>query len=227
MAKLLDINFEGNDLSEFDSTVVTGGSSMAASGAAAMGGTNYGLAVTAAPGAGNTFAYGRKAITWITEILLYEFWFDPNSITMGVGELWHPMFFVKTAVGNVCHTGITWNGSVYSVTARIWNDAGSPQGVFPVIADQPQLITTLVTRATGESANDGSIEVFIDGVSVASKNDIDVFTRFRADEVFLGGYILRNGMSGTAYMDQFKVFDSVGVAGPLLKTNNLGKVLLT
>ena len=74
---------------------------------------------------------------------------------------------------------------------------------FYSISDEPHVLEIDLQPASGPDALDGSVELWIDGVSTARLEGLDN-SLSRADFVRLGALSVKGGASGTLYWDQFE-----------------------
>jgi hypothetical protein len=93
---------------------------------------------------------------------------------------------------------------VYSLMARArLDDNAQANTPFIAIADAPHVVEIDWRRSSGPDAFDGSLEIWIDGVSVAAltglKNGIS-----SVDFARLGALSVKAGANGTMYWDEFE-----------------------
>jgi hypothetical protein len=92
----------------------------------------------------------------------------------------------------------------YSLTgrARLDDNAQADTGFFPVTAG-PHFVEIDLVPASGPDASDGSLEMWIDGASVAALSGLDN-SRARVDFVRMGALSVKSGAFGTIYWDEFE-----------------------
>jgi hypothetical protein len=92
----------------------------------------------------------------------------------------------------------------YSVQARVRVDDNSQvdTGFFDV-TDAPHFVELDWRRATDAVSNDGSFEMWIDGVSVSTLAGLSNSVR-SVDFARLGPQSLKGGAAGTLYFDEFE-----------------------
>jgi len=92
----------------------------------------------------------------------------------------------------------------YALMARVRRDdntlADTP---FVNISDDPHAVEVGWQRASAPAAADGSFQMWIDGVLVATLGGLDTDGR-RIDFVRLGAMSVKGGAAGTLYFDKFE-----------------------
>ena len=92
----------------------------------------------------------------------------------------------------------------YAVQAQAVTDGGTVVSTaFANITDAPHAIELDWRRATAAGANDGSLQLWIDGGAAATLGGLDNDTT-RIDRVRLGPQNLQSGASGTLFFDRFE-----------------------
>lgn len=223
MSIVVDINHEVGDTSEYTSTT-TNSNDLSISAAAALGGTNFGISSLCNDTTDQSF---RKDITANTSgKLRARIILDPNSMTMANNNELDFMKFSSNAgttyIATVCLNYA--NGSGYRIRAGIVDDAGNTSYTsYYVITDNPHYIEIYLQRSTGSTANNGSIQLLIDGVSketVSGKDNYDKFNQFIRTTV--GAIGKDSGTSGTFYMDELIVNDDGNAIGNGLNVTTTG-----
>jgi hypothetical protein len=94
--------------------------------------------------------------------------------------------------------------SAYSLEARVRTSSGArvDTGFFPVTAGEHHVEFDW-QRATAPAANNGSFELWIDDVSVATLPGLDN-DQFGVDQGRMGALSLKTGAGGTLFFDQFE-----------------------
>ena len=95
-------------------------------------------------------------------------------------------------------------GGQYAVMARVRLDDGTVRDTgFFDITDAPHTVEFAWQRARTASAADGTFQLWVDGVPVATLAGLDTDTR-RVDFLRLGAMSVKTGASGTLYLDKFE-----------------------
>ena len=221
MTVVFDITHSGNDLSEYDSTVTDGGS-LSTSANAALASTNYGLDCALA---GGTEIYGTKDATK-KESFSFRGYLDPNNITMANNDSFNHIrlrqnsSLLRIFVVTMRYT--TADG--YRIGFQPFDDSGSITVDIFDISDAPHFYEFQITRSSGVSANDGSIEFFLDGVSKGTVSSVDNFNIMGDEdwEYMIGAPVsLDTGTSGTFYCDEFTMNDDGSYIGPVVTVHDL------
>jgi hypothetical protein len=88
--------------------------------------------------------------------------------------------------------------------ARVRLDDGTVADTgFFNITDAPHTVEFSWQRARTDGSHDGTFQLWIDGVSVATLAGLDTDTR-RIDFTRLGAMSVKTGASGTLYLDTFE-----------------------
>lgn len=208
MAELFNITHDGGNLGEYDSTVI-GGGDLSAEVAAALASTVEGLNVLIDD---NGAIYGQKdeASPNTSETIRFRFYLDPNSINMGSGNSFVLVKAFSSASRNIAQVNLQYDGANYEIRSFFGQDLGSTVILHTTdITDEEHYIEVLVVRAANSGSDDGSMEVWIDGGSVASKADIDNFDQFDNYDFFRAGAVLGidTGTRGTIFIDEIVMRD--------------------
>jgi hypothetical protein len=209
------IRFETGDLSEWDSTVTSGGGTIGVSGAAANEGS-YGQYSTISSGA---TSYGKKEYDNKSEIRC-GFWFNPNSVTMGDGE----SFGIATGTGNSDYRiGLERSGSDYEIYVGVENDSSTFE-YCPTNATLRSYGTSgwhwveyHVKRSTGPGDDNGFGKVWIDVVDASADAEITGVNDDTKDhdDIQMGAIAgVDAGTSGTIYFDYVMGNDDGTAIGP-------------
>lgn len=203
---LFQLDFEGNDLSEFSST--SGADISTSAGAALVG--NYGLSLLMDDA---TADYGVKYFSTSTRgKCRFRFYFDPNSMTMTDNTSEVRLAYIYNQAGQAVCTVDWWKvAGGYQVWGWLYDDSGTARETGKTtISDEPHYIEVYLQRATNSSSSDGSMEIWIDGSSVASVTGKDNFDRFvnMSYSRWGAGSIVATGLSGTFYLDHIELNDS-------------------
>lgn len=131
-----------------------------------------------------------------------RFYFDPNSISMGVRS--HRILAARNSSAEVIRLDFRYNGGNYQVQAGVRTDSGSylTTSWYP-ISDAPHVIEFDWQAASTIGANNGYFSLWIDTLLQETKSGLDNDT-LRVEEVQLGPLSgLDNGTSGTELFDDF------------------------
>jgi hypothetical protein len=214
MADIIDIDHEGGDLSEYDSTVDVDGD-MSAHADAALASTNFGMKLVIDDT--NTM-YGQ--ITQVdtgTAKIRIRFYIDPNALTMGNWELFD--------IFNIYTTNDPWfinrlflrtdDGGNYFIQCEAYSDAGAISTDTEGISDAPHYVELYIQQAADDASGDGNVEWWIDGVSKGTWANVDNYNIFDEMNIIRVGCIsgLDAGTSGTLYIDQIKANDDGAAIG--------------
>ena len=214
MAELVHITFEGNNLDEF-SALIDPDSDLSTSADSAMVGS-YGMEVLIDD---QTSTYGRYSGMTLSNKLGYRIYIDPNNLTMATTNEFNFMdSWADTSV--IAQLGLNYTTAAgYRLRASIGKDPGPytlTYGAYINITDAPHCVEILVTRATTDSASDGSLEIWVDGVSqytIADQDNYDIFvSSFQVSQGARAG--MDSGTTGTFYLDDIIVRDDGQYIGP-------------
>lgn len=223
MAEIVNIDLETGDLSEFSSAVADGGDLSAAGGAAALHG-NYGLSVLVDDANG---IYGSKSgLNNTSGKIRARFYININTLTMGSTEQFIIIICLNSggsAVGRID----TYYASGVRVIATINNDAGgTSNSAAYLLSSGLHYIEFYIQRAASNVSSDGSMQLWIDGVSKQTLSGIDNYDRFNNFNTVNFGAVgaIDANTSGTFYLDDLVINDdgaeigayaSAGVAIPV------------
>jgi len=227
---IIDIDHEGGDLTEYTSTSTDSGDLSVAAGAA-LAGTNYGLSLVIddATGIYGIISFASPYST--TGIFRGRFYIDPNSLTMANNNNFRLVAINNSALGAVAEIRMGYsNGVGHTIAAMIVDDTAAESfTTYYGITDEPHYVEFNLIRATNDSSADGSIQLWIDGVSKQTVGSKDNYDRFNTLRVVNFGAIsgIDAGTSGTFYLDELVVNDDGGEIGPVSTgaTGTLGVTL--
>jgi Glycoside hydrolase family 44 len=213
--RIFSDGFEGGTLAAWSPASSTGGGDLRAQAEAALSGTGVGLrAVVDDTGAlfvqdDTPSDEGRYRV---------RFYFDPNGFDPGEAQgHFRSRIFVAFDDSPVRrHVALVLRrvGGVFSLQTRVRVDDNSQVSTpFVEITDAPHFLELDWRRASTGASSDGSLEMWIDGVSVATLSGLDSSAR-GVDFVRLGPQSVKGGAAGTLYFDEL---DSrrQGYIGPL------------
>jgi hypothetical protein len=195
-------DFESGDLSAW-SSASTDGTDLAVTGAAALNGTTQGLRALV----NDTNSLFVEDDTPASETRYRaRFYFDPNGFDPGEAQN-HLRVRLLLAQDNLNQRLITIvlkrSGGQYSVEGRVrLNDGTRVDTPFFNITDAPHAIEFDWQRAGSAETADGTFELFIDGVSVATLSALDDGGS-AVEYVRMGLFSVKTGAAGTMYFDEF------------------------
>lgn len=211
---IFDIDYEANNFSEWD--YAESGSYLYTSGSAALGGTNYGLAVVCD---GVTYKRCENAMTKVN-VFRYRVYFDPNSLSMAEDAGVAFVSFTQNggSWGGISGLMLYWEAAWgYYLQVYLTSDNNVESQDTCVITDAPHYIEVEVTRSSGSSANNGTLQWWVDGVDQGTITGVDNYNRmidanfnFRVGTM---GYV--GTISGTVYVDQIILNDTGNEIGPI------------
>ena len=223
MAELFNITLENGDLSDFDTTVEDGGN-LSVTRAAALLGTTYGMQAFVDD---TTAIYAEKTWTLTTEILRFRFYFDPNGITMVEGDNFNISTVMRLGTARF-QIRLMWTSGAYYIDTRLRADNSSwADSADTLLTDEVHLIEYEVTRATGPTAFDGRIKLWLDGIEISTLtgDNYDTWsTTADLDEFRVGAAGgIDVGTSGTIYFDEIKGNDDGTLIGPVTTAGARGR----
>ena len=137
-----------------------------------------------------------------------RFYLDPNGFDPGEaqGNFRTRVFivFADNPIRRLAAIVLKRQAGNYSVQARARRDDNSQAdtGFFP-ISDGPHVIELDLKGSSGATANDGWIQLWIDGSSAAVLSNLDN-DLVNVDLVRMGALSVKEGASGTIYWDEFE-----------------------
>jgi len=219
MTVIIDIDHETTDLSQYTSTVTDGGD-LSAETAAALAGTSYGLQCNIDD---QNAIYGVKTLAAANTsgVLRLRFYMDPHTLTMLNGHSFTTCRTYNNSSGRLFYLTFGYTtGSGYWFTLAIYDDGDSPHfaGSTTYITDEEHYVEIQLTRSTGVSDNNGSIDWWIDGVAKTSATGIDNYDRFvnfYTIQIGAGvGDAIDSGTEGTYFIDEIIANDDGSEIGP-------------
>jgi hypothetical protein len=131
-------------------------------------------------------------------------YFDPNSINMTSGNAFHILTAFKGSAAAAVRVEFRRYGGSYQIRGRVINDNSSwSSTAWFTISDQSHYIEFNWMAASGASANDGKLKLWIDGVEKASLTNIDNDT-WRIDRARVGAVGgVDSGTRGSVFLDAF------------------------
>jgi len=216
MSVIITIDVEENDLTDF-TTTSTGGGDLSVQDYAALAGTNYGVSFVIND---TGTLYGFTSISANTSgVVRARVYFDPNNISMGSSDEFVFFYLREASYGDYFVEFHLYYDSVehYKIRPITYNDATANAfgGTSYQITDEPHYLEIIVTRASTDSAADGSAEFWIDGNSKVSASNIDNYDTFsNFGMVYFAASGLDATTSGEFYMDECVVNDDGSEIGP-------------
>lgn len=208
MAELFNITHDAGNLNEYDSTVTDSGD-LSAEIAAALAGTVEGMSALI-DGTGAIYGQKDEVSPNTSETIRFRFYLDPNVLTMANNDNFAMVRAFSSANRVICSINLRFNSGNYQIRTFYGYDLNSTDILSDeIVSDAEHYVEILVTRAATSGSVDGSIEIWIDGVSQASKADIDNFDQFSDyDYARMGAaFGIDAGTSGTLYLDEFVMRD--------------------
>jgi uncharacterized protein YjiK len=193
--------FESGTLSAWSSSV-TGGGDLSVTAAGALVG-NYGLQAVIND---NNSIYVTDETPEVETHYRARFYFDPNTIVMAKNDE-HVIIDGAAANGSLSFDlELRFTGKKYQLRIAAFKDAGTVTtgGWVTNVPDAPQVVELEWKAATSAGANDGSLNLWLDGIQTSSVTGVDNDTR-RVDRIRLGAVSgIDAGTRGTYYFDAFE-----------------------
>jgi len=213
-----EINHEDGTLGEYASLVDSADLSVTAE--AALGGTDYGLAVDI----DETASYGvyELASPVAATTVRARFYVDPNSATFSTGGLVFLLsVYPNTGMYALGYVWLRHDGTSFELCPVAVTDAPSNLvGGYYDITDAPHYCEIQWTRASSDVAADGTMDFWVDGVHQGTTTDIDnwdIWGGSSSELSFLRfGQAFQSGtLSGTFYVDELVINNTGNEIGPL------------
>jgi hypothetical protein len=137
-----------------------------------------------------------------------RFYLDPNGFDPGESQAHRRtrtlLAFSEAPTRRVAAIVLRRLGGAYSVMgrARLDDNSQADTGFF-AISDAPHAVEIDLVAASGPDALDGSLELWIDGVSVSLLTGLDNNVA-AVDFVRMGALSVKTGATGTLYFDEFE-----------------------
>lgn len=136
-----------------------------------------------------------------------QFYFDPNSISMGNGNE-HRIFIgsdIAPITTNILQVEFRFFSGAYQLRTQVLDDASVWTSTnWFAISDAPHVVNFEWQAASGAGANDGRLVFWIDGIQQASLSGINNDT-WQMDKAKLGAVSgIDSGTRGTEYFDGFQ-----------------------
>jgi hypothetical protein len=202
------------DLGEYDRLV--GGDVLRQSAAAALAGTAGGLEV---PLVAETSRYGEAQFASLTvPAFHWRFYLDPNSIEM---VNWRNFIIARTRSGWMARqwVGLRYRDGFYELQLVLRDDNGVLHySAYHVISDAEHYVEVSVRHASGDAADDGLAELWVDGTRGPTLGSLDLFDAARRpDNLQIGAVAgVDAGTLGTLYLDELLLRAGDAEIGPVL-----------
>jgi hypothetical protein len=195
--------FESGDLTHW-SSAATDGTDLRSTAPAAMAGTAFGLEALVND---TNSLYVQDDTPVLESRYRARLYFDPNGFDPGEGQSHFRtrIFIVFDPSGfRIITLVLKRQAGAYSVETRVRRDDGTraDTGFLP-ISDGPHFIEFNWQRATAPGASDGTLEMWIDGTSMATLTGIDNDLS-SVDSARMGAMSVKTGAAGTLYFDEFE-----------------------
>jgi hypothetical protein len=207
---IIDVDNEIGDLSEYNGTYTGSGGGINVVPEAALANSNYGLEAIAT---GDSMAFVN--FTKNTKIRA-RFYFDPHGVSFDGDGLFYPFAIQQTAAPNYVVV-VFFLQQNYALNVGIVDDSGEwPFVDSIVLSDAPHYIEFYIVVPSSDTANDGSFEWWVDGVSQGSSTSLDIYHKmFDSDlRLDIGSYWRTGSQSGTVYLDEIIINDDGTLIGP-------------
>jgi hypothetical protein len=195
--------FEQDGLSTW--SAAAGGPDLAISGAAALAGTAIGLQAVVNDTDGLFVQDDSPAdeVRYRARFYLDTNGFDPGE-TQNHFRVRTLIAFTENPIRRVAAVVLRRIGNVYSVMARARRDDDTQANTgFFTIADGEHAVEIELVPATGPDANDGAVELWIDGASMIRLTGLDN-SLAEVDFARLGALSVKTGATGTLFFDEFE-----------------------
>ena len=194
---------ESGDLTRWSSSV-TDGTDLRATVPAAMAGTAFGLQAQVND---TNSLYVVDDTPVLERRYRGRFYFDPNGFDPGeaMSHFRIRIFIAFDPSGlRVVTLVLKRQGGAYSIETRVRrNDGTRADTGFVPLSNAPHFLEFSWRRATRSGAIDGSLEMWIDGTSMATLSGIDNDLS-SIDFARLGALAVKTGAAGTLFFDQFE-----------------------
>jgi len=206
MTTLIDANYDAG-VFEGDSQVTNGGN-LSVEVAARLADTIEGLQCIISD---TTSIYDQFDISVGTTLIRYRFYLDINELTIGAGDTFNCTLLRISGAPYTLHTiGVNYTvGGDYTLMLYYYEDGGGTwETILTPLTDAPHYVEVLVERASGVSANDGEINVWVDGALELTSSGLDIYNNWAdINAMWLGAAAIDSGTSGTFYLDELVLND--------------------
>jgi len=214
VGEIFNIRME-TDLTEWDDTVLDGGDGEWAA-AAGLGGSSGGLSVTIDS---TDVIYGDVDFTALSypSYIRSRFYVDPNGLSMSNGNSFRLAQWYEGSYALVLSVELRQDSGTQYIRTMLRDDGYSNHyGGDVELTDAEHYVEVRVVRASTTSSNDGSVELYLDGVLEDTLSGQDIYNRVDWEHARLGAcYGPDTGTSGTFYIDEFVLRDDDTEIGAL------------
>lgn len=213
MSEIFNITHDANNLNEYDSTV-----------------TDAGDLSTSTPGLADTTAkmealiddttpiYGDKTFSYTTRFLRIRLYVDPNNLTLPSGKAFAVLYLSASGPSTRAYVQLRYDGSNYEIQAAYRDDSGTDRktGAYD-ITNEEHYVEVLWARATGVTALDGYVSLWVDGALQETLGSLDIWNYSRPSSARIGAANwIDTGTSGTLHLDEIKANDDGSEIGPVV-----------
>lgn len=152
--------------------------------------------------------YGKKHVDWRTDDLRVGLHLDLREIDYGSPTDYFQVWSLRNAASDIRAALYLANDPSNRVFwASVVDDTGLVRSLpLTQTSDNPH-IETHIRRASSASASDGIFEMFVNGVSIASLTDLDLYDLDRPSELRVGPQDAVGTFSGSFLIDEIVVRD--------------------
>ncbi|MFC1790264.1 hypothetical protein ACFLZP_02140 [Patescibacteria group bacterium] len=198
------------DLSQYDYIHSDGNFNLSL--AAALANSSGGVEITIDNQDNN---YGTASFTQTTSpTYRFRFYLDPNGLTMEENSS-IDLFNLYAIHAGLSRVTLGYSAGSHTITARTYND--NNQSIITSahsISDEPHYIEVMVKYATSETANDGTLDIWIDGEHKQQIDQIDLFDITKPNNLWFGAFGVRTGIEGNFYLDELVLRNDATEIGP-------------
>jgi len=224
MAVVFDIDHEAGNFSEYAASVTDGGR-LSVAAAAALAGTSYGMSVYVNS---QTLIYAYQVLgsPSTSGVLRVRVYIDPNGVDIPPDATTSFIYLVNSSgAETICSFQLGRNSAdtAYFLRGVIALDGGGVVHCQNVeITDAPHYMELEVNRSSGPTANNGSLEFYLDGVLQETISGQDNYDRFANLYMVIAGFAAPTAnILGTYYVDQIVVNNDGSQIGPVAGQHSL------
>lgn len=201
------VDFEENDLTDWDSTVTDGGN-LSASAGSAMAGTSYGMQALVND---QTAIYGQLNFTQTMGKLRVRLYFDPNGFDRGGESDWINLVLFEDDTSDRLQIHYIVDSGGHHIRTSTYEESGWTHGAAIDITDAPHYIEVYWLRAISSSSNDGTCQLWIDGSLEDTVTSLDLYRDNRSKPnnmkvgLGMGDYGIDAESSGTVFIDEIQL----------------------
>jgi len=211
------------DLSEFVSTAIDSGDLCADAAAAMVGAKGLKCLMD-----DTTSIYGTKNLTKATTYRA-RFYFDPNSVTMATLNTFYMNYLRQN--GGSSYTMFGFALRKQATYYQFFLSANDDTNTYPYfysleLTDAPHYVEVQVVQAATAVSSDGTIQCWVDGVSIGSDTGVDNYNLMFDQNwlTWLGVDEVDAGTSGSVYLDDYVVNNDGSEIGEATGWSNISKV---